>query len=273
MATKSFHLLGKVIKSIKFRILDWYSGIRLISLLTFIKNHNSVVSSLKHRVHSGQDSYIYYDIKYRWLSPRWLRAHKKFFSREERGFGEKSFHAAWNDIITEFRPQYVLEIGVYRGQILSLWKLIAQKNFLPIDVYGITPLENVNDSVSTYMDIDYEADIKKNFTKFNLEYPRILKALSTDNRARELITSRKWDLIYLDGNHDFEIILKDYILAHANLKKQGILCFDDSSLFMNFKIDGVFKGHDGPSRVVKEYASKEMIHLMTVGHNNFFMKI
>lgn len=266
-------IIPKLLKSIRIRLFDLCYGLRPDLLLNYVLTHKKIKRSMKRRLHLGKDTYKYYDFKYRWFSSHWLKSHKKYFSRGQRGFGERPFHAAWNDIFKEFKPRYVMEIGVYRGQIISLWKLIADKNSFPIEVYGITPLENMNDSVSTYIDIDYEQDIKENFNKFNLSQPNILRARSTDMEAKTLIASRKWDLIYIDGNHDYDIVLQDYRLAHANLKKHGILCFDDSSLFMKFEINGVFKGHEGPSRIVSEFAQKEMQHLMTIGHNNFFMKI
>lgn len=244
------------------------------SLLVFyLRNRRAVQDALSNGIHPGRDLYKFYDFKFRWLAPIWLKRHRYYFSRKQRGFGEKAFHSVWQEIFTYFKPKTVLEIGVYRGQIVSLWQLIAKKNDLDIEVHGISPLQNSGDSVSRYVQIDYESDIKQNFEKFHLKAPNILKSFSTDLAARELFESRKWDLIYIDGSHDLEITLQDYGLAIANLSNNGVICFDDSSLFLDFEIQGIFKGHPGPSTVVKEFAIKEMNHFMTIGHNNFFIKV
>ena len=47
--------------------------------------------------------------------------HRVYFSKEFRGFGEEAFHSMWYLLLSEFKPKNCLEIGVYRGQIISLW--------------------------------------------------------------------------------------------------------------------------------------------------------
>jgi len=207
-----------------------------------------------------------------WLSPRWLKSHRRYFSKKSRGFGEAPFHAAWLYILKAYKPKFLLEIGVYRGQVISLWQLIGDKYGLDVEVNGITPLTGVGDEVSKYLNIDYGKDIMSNFKNFRLNKPKLVKGLSIDKNAINFINSKKWDLIYIDGGHDFNVALSDYRNSILNLNKGGILCIDDSSLYLDMEIDGKFKGHSGPSRVVSEYAMQELNHLMTVGHNNFFVK-
>jgi hypothetical protein len=218
------------------------------------------------------DLYRYFEFKYIWLSPRWLKSHRRYFSKKSRGFGEAPFHAAWLYILKAYKPKFLLEIGVYRGQIISLWQLIGDKCGLDIEVNGITPLAGKGDEVSRYLDIDYGKDIMNNFKNFRLNKPMLFKGLSNDKNAIDFINSKKWDLIYIDGGHDFSVVLSDYRNSILNLNKGGILCIDDSSLYLDMEINGKFKGHPGPSKVVSEYAIHELNHLFTVGHNNFFIK-
>ena len=42
-------------------------------------------------------------------------------------FGEDSFHVLWYLLLDEFKPKEILEIGVYRGQVLTLWSLISKE--------------------------------------------------------------------------------------------------------------------------------------------------
>jgi hypothetical protein len=189
-----------------------------------------------------------------------------------RGFGLPAFHAAWLYILKTYKPKYLLEIGVYRGQTISLWQLIADKCDLDVEINGITPLINEGDEVSNYLDIDYANDILIHFKKFRLNKPTICKGLSTDKHAIDFINSKKWDLIYIDGGHNFDVVLSDYYNSVSNLNKGGILCMDDSSLYLDMSIAGIHKGHPGPSKVLSDYAIQELEHLMTVGHNNFFIK-
>ncbi len=261
-----------ILNRLSIQLNELAGNFRPSLLLFYLRNRQAVHDALSSGVHPGIDLYDFYDFKFRWLSPIWLKQHRSFFSRKKRGFGEKPFHSAWQEILVYFKPKTVLEIGVYRGQVISLWQLIATKNALDIEVHGISPLQDSGDSVSSYIQLDYESDIRKNFDKFSLKNPKLLKSFSTDSAATRLIESRKWDLIYIDGSHDFEVVLQDYKLAIANLSDNGIVCFDDSSLFLEFEIRGIFKGHPGPSKVLEEFAKIEMCHFMTVGHNNFLIK-
>ena len=70
-----------------------------------------------------------------------------------------------------YRPKNILEIGVYRGQTLSLFHILSNLYDISSNIYGITPLSSSGDEVSSYIDIDYLEDINKNFKFFNLQSP------------------------------------------------------------------------------------------------------
>jgi len=62
------------------------------------------------------------------------------------------------------------------------------------------------DAVSKYRrDVDYYDDTLKNCAHFSLPAPALLKAYSTDEAARKLVSSWNWSFIYIDGNHDYEV--------------------------------------------------------------------
>ena len=102
----------------------------------------------------------------------------------------------------------------------------------------------------------------------------LVKVLFTDPEAVAHIQSQPWDMIYIDGSHEYEIVLKDYKLCLENLLKGGILVLDDASLNTDYKPPSFsFAGHPGPSLVAAEFAVKEMKFLGAVGHNHVFQKI
>lgn len=180
----------------------------------------------------------------------------------------------WWLLFLEYKPRKLLEIGIYRGQTISLWALIAQYIDLKSEVHGISPFSPVGDSVSDYLiNLDYYKDTSETFRHWGLNTPTLVKALSTDKNAIAHIESHDWDLIYIDGSHDFEIVLKDYKLCLRNLKPNGLIVLDDASLKTDFKPPSFsFGGHPGPSRVAREYADKEMVFIGAVGHNNIYQK-
>lgn len=225
-----------------------------------------------HRFKHPNKTYHYLHHCFYHLLPRELQEHRYYFSQENRGFGEDAFHSMWWLLMREFRPKHCLEIGVYRGQTISLWSLIAKKLQFDCQISGISPFTSIGDSVSSYVqDINYLKDIKKSLKHFDLPEVSLIKALSTDQNAKKYIQSKEWDLIYIDGNHDFDVVLADYKLCKESLAPNGIMVFDDSSLSTSYSPPiFAFGGHPGPSNVVSDYAMKELLFLGTVGHNNIF---
>lgn len=206
--------------------------------------------------------------------PLELKGHRRYFKKSRRGFGEDAFHTMWWLFLREYRPKLCLEIGVYRGQVISLWALIAQILKFPCEIHGISPFIPLGDTVSVYRKgSDYLEDTLDSFKFFNLPEPILVKALSTDPAAIEHIDGRSWDLIYIDGSHDYEIVLADYRRCRDHLAPGGLLVIDDASLGTPFRAPLYsFAGHPGPSRVATEFAMKEMKFLGAVGHNNVFRK-
>ena len=143
------------------------------------------------------------------------------------------------------------------------------------EVHGVSPFSPAGDQVSVYMaNLDYLQDTLNSNRHFDLPDPFFIKAYSTDMDAINYIKSRKWDLIYIDGNHDYKVALADYLLCKDALADGGLLVMDDSSLNTDFIPPTFsFAGHPGPSRVVQERAMKDMRFLGGVGHNNVFQKV
>jgi hypothetical protein len=206
--------------------------------------------------------------------PEAVQQHRAYFKKDQRGFGEDAFHGMWFTLLSEFKPGLCLEIGVYRGQVVSLWGLIAKLSGFKCEVHGISPFSPAGDGVSTYLaNLDYFQDTLKSNRHFGLPEPSFMKAFSTDSTAIDFIKSRRWNLIYIDGNHDYEVALADYEVCKDSLADGGLLVMDDSSLYMDYQPPSFsFAGHPGPSRVVQERAMKELRFLGGVGHNNVFQK-
>jgi hypothetical protein len=138
------------------------------------------------------------------------------------------------------------------------------------DLSGISPFSSAGDENSVYMGgIDFLTDTRESFARFSSLTPHFVKAFSTDPSAKDYIASRQWDLIYIDGNHDYEVALSDYKICRDNLASGGLLVLDDSSLYSDYRAPlFAFPGHPGPSRVLQDFALKELQFVGAVGHNN-----
>ncbi|MBU4445920.1 hypothetical protein KJ656_12720, partial [bacterium] len=135
--------------------------------------------------------YAYMHHYLRYICPQSVRNHRNYFKQDQCGFGEDAFHAAWWLLLLEFKPCRMLEIGVYRGQVISLWTLISQYLGYRADIHGISPFSPVGDSVSSYAkDLDYMGDIYETFNYWRLPPPVLIKSLSTDPEAVTHIQSQ-----------------------------------------------------------------------------------
>lgn len=203
------------------------------------------------------------------------RQHRAWFTTKGRGFGEDAFHVMWWMLFRELRPTRFLEIGVYRGQTLSLAALLQRELGIGGSVTGISPFTPSGDSVSRYReDVDYFADTLANFARFGLPDPELVRAFSTDPAARERVAADVWDAIYIDGNHDYEVARADWELCSAYVRPGGVIVLDDSALDTDYH-PPIFAtaGHPGPSQLAREVDPAAFREILRVGHNRVFQRI
>jgi hypothetical protein len=207
--------------------------------------------------------------------PEELKKHRRYFLQDQRGFGEDAFHVMWWMLFQKLRPSQFLEIGVYRGQTLSLAAMLQNDLRITGHITGISPFTPSGDAVSSYRsDVDYLADTKTNFAHFNLTEPDLVRAFSTDSAARERVARELWDAIYIDGNHDYEIARADWELCAKQVHKEGIIVLDDSAQNTAYRPPAfATAGHPGPSRVAGEVNRNRFREILRVGHNRVFQRI
>lgn len=207
------------------------------------------------------------------LDPK-LREHRNYFTSELRGFGEDAFHVMWWMIFERLRPSTFLEIGVYRGQTLSLAGFLQKKLGIDGVTAGISPFEPAGDSVSSYLrNVDYFNDTLLNVKHFDLKEPILVKGFSTNAEAVTFIGGQAWDCIYIDGNHDYEIARADWDNCSRSVKIGGVIVLDDSSLDTEFR-PPLFAtaGHPGPSKIAQEIDRSTFTEVLRVGHNRVFQR-
>lgn len=207
--------------------------------------------------------------------PAELRAHRKYFWESRMGFNEDVMHVMWHMLFAEFKPANFLEIGVYRGQTISLAALLSRRNGVACRVQGISPFSGADDSRCKYpKDIDYLQDTLAHFKHFSLPEPELLRAYSTDPEAVALIRSIPRDIIYIDGNHDYEVVLKDWDVCSQSVKPGGLVVMDDSGSTTSFR-PPLFAtaGLPDPSRLAREIDRSRFKEILQMGHNRVFQKI
>lgn len=168
-----------------------------------------------------------------------LKPHRDYVDNHIFGMGERSFQYLWKIIMAELPIDPVLlEIGVFKGQIISLWKLLRPD----AKVYGITPLDGRG---TGWTEDDYGQHIKNIHNHFNLDHPRLLIGASQNIEiAHEAALIAPFDIVYIDGDHSYEGASDDLAIYSPMVKSGGYLVIDDAACNLNFPPSGFFTGID-----------------------------
>lgn len=181
------------------------------------------------------------------------------------GFGERSFYWMWKLIADTQKPNFTfLEIGVFRGQTLALIQTLQPK----AKIYGITPL----DSTDGHWESNYKHDIEYLHDTFNLKHPNIIKGLSTEPDIITEANKRKYDIVYIDGGHTYDVVKQDITNYSAMVKQGGYLVIDDCC--HKYQIPhGMFAGIESVSKAVDEWNQEGFKELFSVVHIRVFKKL
>lgn len=209
-----------------------------------------------------------------------LYEHYKTVEDMKCGYGEKAFRYMWATVISQLpcNSKFV-EIGVFKGSVLSLVELISidlQKN---ISVFGVSPLTDLGDKYSQYPPDDYYLCIQKLYSKFNIpiEKIKVFRGISADSTIQQQVKSYgMYDLVYIDGGHDYETVCNDIEFSYNILSEGGLIVTDDSSYFLNIsKNNTIFTGHYEVSKAIQDKMenSSKFKHLFACGHNRVWRKL
>jgi len=89
LVVKSLFL--KVTRITTIRMRDFLERFKPSLLTFYFSNRKSVKDALSSESHLGEDLYEFYNFKFIWLAPQWLKKHRRYFSSKQRGFGESPF--------------------------------------------------------------------------------------------------------------------------------------------------------------------------------------
>jgi len=194
------------------------------------------------------------------------------------GFGELAFCWQWQILVDAMKPNFkFLEIGVYKGRTIGIVQLLTQQTGKPCEIYGLTPLSNIGDKYSRYADEPYGPAITNNLIKMGVREPmdiQLIEGLSTNAAAMATaVTQGPYDIIYIDGGHDYEIVCHDIATFVPMLKSGGYLVMDDACCLIENPY-GRFLGHMDVSNAARDKLEGrgDLTHLFAVGHNRVWRK-
>ena len=204
-----------------------------------------------------------------------LKAYRDWIEANAFGFGERCFLWMWNEIVKKMPDEFTfMEIGVFRGQILALVSLLAERHGKKVRRIGITPL----DTSDGHWESDYEADIIRLHDVFNIKDDyELIRLDSTNPNAIKLASQNPPDVLYIDGGHTYEVVKSDLTHYLPILKVGGTLVIDDCNNAIPMPW-GYFQGIQSVSIAVDEVLPREgsneyWKHELNLVHNRVLTKL
>jgi predicted O-methyltransferase YrrM len=147
-----------------------------------------------------------------------------------------------SDDLNKFTPKgtqkelHILEIGSFEGKsaVWFLENLLQNQNSSITCIDPWTSYSQTNDSFESYNSENTEWDFKnhKNTFLHNIKESgfenkvNIIQGFSHEILP-ELIHKKKFDIIFIDGNHTAPFVITDAVFSWYMLKTDGLLIFDD----------------------------------------------
>lgn len=150
------------------------------------------------------------------------------------GFGDRAFHWLWKLVIDEIPPVFsFMEVGVHRGQVLSLVMLLAERTKRSSTIVGVSTFDGVTGNIGP--ERDYREDVLSLLDERNHYDPlgshalRLIKGNSTaDATIRETREFAPFDIVYIDGSHEEADVRQDVLNYGPMTKPGGYFLMDDS---------------------------------------------
>jgi len=211
----------------------------------------------------------------------YLREHRDFVEQHVYGFGERAFHYLWYLLVLSLDSTFkFLEIGVYKGQVLSLIKLISLHLDKEAFIYGVTRLDSFAGETGIFPDHpkeNYRQHILDLYQHFGLEFDDS-QLIVGDSTNEEIIAKAKmigpYDIVYVDGCHEYKYVKLDLEYYGEMVKIGGYLVVDDSSNNLDMPY-GYFTGIQDVSNAVRDIIepSLQWEHKLAIMHLRVFKRI
>lgn len=207
-----------------------------------------------------------------------LKAHRDFIEESYKngviyGHGDRAFQYMWK-IIIETLPQdfSFLEIGIYKGQIISAIQLISNLLNKNPNIVGVTPL--LDPDFAKYNRLPWITGLY-NYFDLTMDNTTIHDGLSTmPEMVSKIGETGPYDVIYVDGDHSYNGAKWDIEQYGPFLKLGGYMVVDDASNYRKIN-NPKFIGIVDVSNAVRDTLEKDDRYkeVFTCFHNRVFRKI
>ena len=223
-----------------------------------------------------------------------LKKHRDFIEEHEMGFGDRAFHFLWylllDDLHKKFGKLNLLEIGVYKGQVISLWALLCKELQIESRIHAVTPLKGslpnnkllhnkiikkfrkAKNQGNLYPNVDYKKLIRSLFQNFELDMSKIIfyEGYSNESWIIDMVSEHTFEVVYVDGDHNYEAVLQDIKNYSTLISRGGYLVMDDASFFLEGTV--FWKGYEDVSKACDVITDLGFENVLNVGHNRLYRK-
>jgi hypothetical protein len=225
-----------------------------------------------------------------------LSSHRAHVESNQLGYGDPAFHALWACLLTEAAKRFnrvrALEIGVYKGQVISLWALLGKELALDLEIHAVTPVagkplpkpslwrslryrldRNFREHVKVgnfHPEEDYDAIIREHFSHHQLSFDEIKlhRGYSTDAKLLAEISGNRFEIVYVDGDHREATARHDFAHFGAKVEPGGWLIADDAAA--DLPGSTFWKGFPEVTTALDELPRLGFVNIFNVGHNRVF---
>jgi predicted O-methyltransferase YrrM len=156
------------------------------------------------------------------------------------------------EIVSKRKPEIIIEIGTYNGGTLFLFSRVASEQAVLISI--------------DYPDVRFfggyepwRSGLLKGF-KLKQQQIRLIwgdsHQANTFARVNDILKGRKADIIFIDGDHSYEGVKKDFEMYNPLVKPDGMIVFHDivvhtveqgcevNKLWMELKNSGMYRSSE-----------------------------
>jgi SAM-dependent methyltransferase len=196
------------------------------------------------------------------------------------GFSQDPWYPMWDILIKELDIENFLDLGVHVGQFSILPALLSHRYQKEIAIHMVSPFNGTGDKYSGYEQKDYIKVFEDAVTDLmdcvakHIFYPHV--GLSQNTNIKNELAGMQFDMMYIDGSHDYEVVKQDiafYVLQL--LKPGGIVIFDDANFYIPYgRPPWERQGYRDVVRAVTEMmdGNSEFEFLFNLTHNKIFRR-
>jgi hypothetical protein len=134
-----------------------------------------------------------------------------------------SFHHHYHilyDISNLFKKETInyLEIGTYAGASATLMLQNPKVNVISVDIGKRIKKEDIYNNILFFLN---EENINKRFCYIQKNSHEKTTKIDILNRIKEI------DILFIDGNHSYDSVIKDFEMYSDLVSKNGYIIFDD----------------------------------------------